>query len=150
MSLLDTSVPVPTTITKSPSVLVPLDAITDSNAVVDIRHIGMRDKIMDIGVASTALIAEHIAKAKTVIMNGPLGFYEEEYTQGTAAVLKALAKVKGTTIIGGGDTVALARKLKLDKKIDFVSTGGGAMLDYITYGTLPALEAIKKGSSQKK
>lgn len=150
MSLVDTSVPVPTTITKADNIIVPLDALTESGEVVDIRHVGMRDKIVDIGPATVALIAEKIKNAKTVVMNGPLGLYEEGNVGGTKAVLKHLALVKGETVVGGGDTVALARQLKLDKKIDFISTGGGAMLDYLTNGTLPGIEAVKKSTSQKK
>lgn len=150
MSLTDTSVPVPTTITKAPNVFVPIDAITETGEVVDIRHIGMRDKIVDIGPATVALIAQKLKGAKTVIMNGPLGLYEEGYTGGTKAVLKEISALRAETIIGGGDTVALVRKLKLDKKMAFVSTGGGAMLDYLTNGTLPGIDAVKKSTSQKK
>ncbi len=150
MSLVDTSVPVPTTITKAANIIVPIDALTEAGEVVDIRHVGMRDKIVDIGPATVALIAEKIKNAKTVIMNGPLGLYEEGYVGGTKAVLKHLAVLKGETIVGGGDTVALVRQLKLDKKIDFISTGGGAMLDYLTNGTLPGIDAVKKSASQKK
>lgn len=150
MSLVDTSIPVPTTITKADNIIVPLDALTESGEVVDIRHVGMRDKIVDIGPATVALISEKIKNAKTVVMNGPLGLYEEGHVGGTKAVLKHLALVKGETVVGGGDTVALARQLKLDKKIDFISTGGGAMLDYLTNGTLPGIEAVKKSTSQKK
>ncbi len=150
MSLVDTSVPVPTTITKASNVIVPIDALTEAGEVVDIRHVGMRDKIVDIGPATVALIAEKIKGAKTVIMNGPLGLYENGHVGSTKAVLKHLAAIQGQTIIGGGDTVALARQLKLDKKIGFISTGGGAMLDYLTNGTLPGIEAVKKSASQKK
>lgn len=150
LSLIDTSVPVPTTITKALNVIVPIDAVLESGKIVDINHVGMRDKIMDIGPATVALISEKIKSAKTVIMNGPLGLYEEGYTGATKAVLKQLALVKGETILGGGDTVSIARTLKLDKKIDFVSTGGGAMLDYLTNETLPGIEAVKRSSSQKK
>lgn len=150
MSLVDTSVPVPTTITKASNVIVPIDALTEAGEVVDIRHVGMRDKIVDIGPATVALIAEKIKGAKTVIMNGPLGLYENGHVGSTKAVLKHLATIQGQTIIGGGDTVALARLLKLDKKIGFISTGGGAMLDYLTNGTLPGIEAVKKSASQKK
>lgn len=150
MSLVDLSVPVPTTITKASNIIVPIDALTEAGEVVDIRHVGMRDKIVDIGPATVALIAEKIKSAKTVIMNGPLGLYEEGHVGGTKAVLKHISLVQGQTIVGGGDTVALARQLKLDKKIDFISTGGGAMLDYLTNGTLPGIEAVKKSASQKK
>lgn len=150
MSLVDTSIPVPTTITKADNIIVPLDALTESGEVADIRHVGMRDKIVDIGPATVALISEKIKNAKTVVMNGPLGLYEEGHVGGTKAVLKHLALVKGETVVGGGDTVALVRQLKLDKKIDFISTGGGAMLDYLTNGTLPGIEAVKKSTSQKK
>lgn len=150
MSLVDTSVPIPSTITKAPNIIVPIDAVTENGDVVDIRHLGMRDKIVDIGPATVALLGQKIKGAKTVIMNGPLGLYEDGWTGGTRAVLKDLAQTKGEVIIGGGDTVALARALKLHTKIDFVSTGGGAMLDYLTNGTLPGIEAVKKSASQKK
>lgn len=150
MSLVDTSVPVPTTITKADNIIVPIDALTEGGDVVDIRHIGMRDKIVDIGPATVALIAEKTKNAKIIIMNGPLGIYEKGNVGGTKAVLKHVSSLKAETIIGGGDTVALARQLKLNKKIDFISTGGGAMLDYLTNGTLPGIEAVKKSASQKK
>ncbi len=150
MSLSDSSTPVPTTITKAPNILLPIDGVTENGDVLDIRHLSMRDKIVDIGPATVALLAQKIQKAKTIIMNGPLGMYEEGWIGGTKAVLKELALVKGEVIIGGGDTVALARKAKLDTKMDFVSTGGGAMLDYLTNGTLPGIEAVKKSASQKK
>lgn len=150
MSLVDTSVPVPTTIAKADNIIVPIDAVTETGDVVDIRHVGMRDKIVDIGPATVALIAEKTKNAKTVIMNGPLGIYEEGWVGGTKAVLKNLATLKSETIVGGGDTVALVRQLKLDKKINFISTGGGAMLDYLTNSTLPGIEAVKKSTSQKK
>lgn len=149
LSLIDTSVPVPSTITKAPNIFVPIDAILESGKIVDINHVGMRDKIMDAGPATVALIAEKIKSAKTIIMNGPLGLYEDGYTSATKAVLKHITLSKADAILGGGDTVAMARSLKLDKKIKFVSTGGGAMLDYLTNETLPGLEAVKRNSSQK-
>lgn len=112
MSLVDTSVPVPTTITKATNVIVPIDALTEAGEVVDIRHVGMRDKIVDIGPATVALIAEKIKGAKTVIMNGPLGLYEEGHVGGTKAVLKHLSLVQGQTIVGIGDTVCSCSTIK--------------------------------------
>lgn len=149
LSLIDTSVPVPSTITKATNIFVPIDAILESGKIVDINHVGMRDKIVDAGPATVALIAEKLKSAKTIIMNGPLGLYEEGYISATKAVLKQITLAKGDAILGGGDTVAMARSLKLDKKIKFISTGGGAMLDYLSNETLPGLDAVKRKSAQK-
>ena len=75
--------------------------------------------------------------------NGPVGYYEKGFDAGSKVLLKGLAASKADVIIGGGDTVALVAKLKMENDFTFVSTGGGATLDFLVAGTLPAIKALK-------
>ena len=77
---------------------------------------------------------------------GPLGYFEEGGVEGNEACAKAISESKATSIVGGGDTVASIEHLGIMEKIYFVSTGGGAMLDFLANGTLPGIEAIKENS----
>jgi phosphoglycerate kinase len=77
-------------------------------------------------------------------VNGPLGNYEEGFDAATKALLKEIAaQKKAVTIVGGGDSVALVQKLKLEKEFSFVSTGGGAMLEFLAKGKLPGVDALR-------
>jgi phosphoglycerate kinase len=107
------------------------------------QHVGTKDMIVDVGPGSIQSLRDTVARAKLIVWNGPLGWYEEGFTQGTEELLRMIAESKATSIIGGGDTVALVSSLKLENKFTFVSTGGGAMLDYLANETLPGLEALK-------
>jgi phosphoglycerate kinase len=109
-----------------------------------------QDVIVDIGPQSITLIAEKIAKAKLVVWNGPTGWYEKGFTKGTIALAKACIASNAHTIIGGGDTGAVIEKTvsqassaPLRQSKIFVSTGGGATLDYLANGTLPGITALK-------
>lgn len=99
--------------------------------------------IVDIGPKTIETIKEKIEKAKFILWNGPLGKYEDGYSAGTEEILKIIAKSKAYSVIGGGDSVSLISKLKLESKFGFVSTGGGATLDFLTKGTLPGIKALK-------
>lgn len=102
----------------------------------------------DIGNQTIAKFVEIIEKAGTILWAGPLGAYEEpEYSLGTAQIAKAIAKktAEGSyTVIGGGDTITAVNGYSLLDKFSFVSTGGGAMLQYLATKTLPAIEALNK------
>jgi phosphoglycerate kinase len=102
---------------------------------------------LDIGPKTIAKYAKILAQAKTVVWAGPMGKYEEDdYIQGTKGLANSLKKVKergGLVIVGGGDTVAAINKVGLLNNINFVSSGGGAMLEFLSKGTLPAIEALK-------
>ena len=89
------------------------------------------------------MIQERFSDAKMILLNGPLGDYEHGFGSATEAVLKAMSQSKAITIVGGGDSVALVQKLKLENAFTFVSTGGGAMLEYLAKGTLPGIKALK-------
>jgi len=102
-------------------------------------------ELLDIGEETQRIFAREIATAKTVVWNGPMGMVEDErYRQGTHAVYEALVKNEpAEVIVGGGDTLAAIRDEKHLERIDFVSTGGGAMLKLIEQGTLPGLEVLR-------
>ncbi|MBP9715499.1 MAG: phosphoglycerate kinase [Candidatus Pacebacteria bacterium] len=99
--------------------------------------------ILDIGEESVKILNEYVKKSKLILWNGPLGKYEASGGQATKAVLKAITKSKAKSIIGGGDTVALISEMKIEKKFSFVSSGGGATLDFLANGTLPAIKALR-------
>ncbi len=102
---------------------------------------------LDIGPAAARSFASVIRKSKTVIWNGPMGVFEmAPFADGTKSVAKACAAAtrKGAfTMVGGGDSVAAVNQLKLAKKVSFVSTGGGAMLEFLEGKELPGISAIK-------
>jgi phosphoglycerate kinase len=98
---------------------------------------------VDIGPETQAVYAEIINKSKTVFWNGPMGMFEKKpFDKGTVAVAKAMAKCKGVTVVGGGDSVAAIEKAKLGGEFTFVSTGGGASLEFLEGKKLPGLVAL--------
>ena len=98
---------------------------------------------LDIGPATSAAYAAALADAKTVIWNGPMGVFEvDAFAQGTLAVAQAVAAVNGTTIIGGGDSIAAARKAGVSASLTHISTGGGASLEFLGGRTLPGVAVL--------
>jgi phosphoglycerate kinase len=98
---------------------------------------------VDAGRATIALYEDEIAKAKTILWNGPLGIFEiPDFAQGTIAIAEALARSKATTIIGGGDSVTAVRQAGLADKMTFISTGGGATLELLEGKELPGVAAL--------
>ncbi len=98
---------------------------------------------LDIGPRTGDLYAAAIADAGTVLWNGPMGAFEmEPFAGGTRAVAEAVAKAPGTTVIGGGDSVAAIRKFGLEDEVDWLSTGGGASLELLEGKKLPGVEAL--------
>lgn len=85
-----------------------------------------------------------IGAAGTIVWNGPMGDIDSGYWDGTKIVANAVAKSRGYKIVGGGDTIHALHTLGLSDKMDFVSTGGGAMLEFLAYGDLPGLQALRQ------
>lgn len=98
--------------------------------------------ILDIGEESIKNLAQLIKKSKLILWNGPLGIYEDGGAEATKRILKLVASSKAESIIGGGDTVALVSQLKMENKFSFVSTGGGATLEFLADGTLSGIKAL--------
>jgi phosphoglycerate kinase len=100
---------------------------------------------VDIGPATIKAYEAAIAGAKTVVWNGPMGVFEiEAFAAGTNAVARAVAGVKGTTIIGGGDSIAAVKKAGIADRITHISTGGGASLEFLGGRTLPGVAALEE------
>jgi 3-phosphoglycerate kinase len=98
---------------------------------------------VDIGHATIALYEEQIAKAKTILWNGPVGVFEiPDFADGTFAIAEALAKSNATTIIGGGDSVTAVKQAGLADRMTFISTGGGASLELLEGKELPGVAAL--------
>lgn len=105
---------------------------------------GLNHEGKDITLESVCRFKEIINKAGTVIWAGPMGVYEEEqFEKGTKEIARTIVSSKAFTIVGGGDTEAALTKFGLDDKIDFISSGGGAMFEFLATGTLAGIEAVR-------
>ena len=106
--------------------------------------------IVDIGVATVKLYSAVIGRAKTIIWNGPVGFAEiPAFAKGTIAVARAMHKSKGFTVVGGGDTLAALVRYRLMRGFSHISTGGGAMLEFLSGVTLPAIKALENSTAAR-
>lgn len=130
-----------------PHCLVPVDVTVeraDGQAIVKKPSEVLPDeRIVDVGPDSLALIAPYIVDAKSVLWNGPTGLYEHGFTHWTQSIAEIIGKTAATKVIGGGDTIAAIQESGVDMStLGFLSTGGGAMLEYLRDGTLPGIEAL--------
>ena len=129
------------------SLVVPADKVgtADMRKAARIAAAGQvrpNEIILDHGPGTSALLADLAHKVKTILWNGPLGNYENGFTDATDAFARAVAASGARSVVGGGDTIASIQNLGLLSHFSFVSTGGGAMLDFLAKGTLPGIEAL--------
>ena len=100
--------------------------------------------IFDIGAKSADEVAEIIKNAGTVVWNGPVGVFEfDQFGEGTKTIAHAIANTKAFTLAGGGDTIAAIQKYDIYDKISYISTAGGAFLEFLEGKTLPAVEILE-------
>jgi len=105
------------------------------------------DMIMDVGPETSQQLNKMIAQANTIVWNGPLGVFEfEQFSQGTRSLAKAIAESSAYSIAGGGDTIAAISKFNIEDKISYISTGGGAFLEFLEGKKLPAIEILEEAA----
>ena len=137
------------TIIKNKKILLPSYVVVTKgrDANLEEKHIDDvedDDIIFDIGQSSIEDFSQYINSAKTIIWNGPMGYFEEErFAKGTAGIALKISESTGYSIIGGGETLASFSNLNMMDCVDYASTAGGAFLEYIELGTLPCIEVIK-------
>ncbi len=137
--------------TKGGSVPIPVDVVcakefsADAEATVkDAKDVAADDLILDIGPKTAAQLAGILAKAGTIVWNGPVGVFEfERFGGGTKTLARAIAGSAAFSIAGGGDTVAAIAKYGIENKIGYISTGGGAFLEFLEGKKLPAVEILE-------
>ncbi len=137
---------------KKVNVILPVDhiaaeAFEENAAPVAVDGVDIPDSLMgmDVGPKTIALIKDAVSKAKSVVWNGPLGVFEfDSFAKGTLDIAKAVADCKGTTVVGGGDSVAAVNKFGLADRLSHVSTGGGASLEFLQGLPLPGIVALQK------
>jgi len=131
----------------SDKLLLPTDVVVKNNQGVFIKRpsqVLKEDKILDDGPATISMLEKKLLSSKFVLWNGPLGDYEKGFREGTVELARAIAKSGVKSIIGGGDTLAVVSKMNLENKFSFISTGGGAMLDFLANETLPGIEVLER------
>lgn len=154
-SLLDEEVKLSTEVLSSNKILLPEDVMVESREVKKPNEIGVNERIVDFGPKSLQQIFNLAEDANTIVWNGPLGYYEGGYESGTKKLLLGLNEIQKrhadkVVILGGGDTVTeidktnseLIAENKEIMKFTHISTGGGAMIDFLSNGTLPGIDAV--------
>ncbi len=133
-------VPIPT------DVVVAKEFGANAQAVVKkATEVAEDDMILDIGPETAATLATKLKAAGTIVWNGPVGVFEfDQFAKGTEAIAHAIAESPAFSIAGGGDTVAAIAKFGIEKKVSYITTGGGAFLEVLEGKTLPAFEILSK------
>ena len=112
-----------------------------------VTEVEQDDMIMDVGPETSALLNKHIEQAKTIVWNGPLGVFEfDQFSQGTRNIAEAIASCDAYSIAGGGDTIAAISKFNVADGISYISTGGGAFLEFLEGKKLPAVALLEEAA----
>ncbi|MBI5447198.1 MAG: phosphoglycerate kinase [Gammaproteobacteria bacterium] len=134
----------------------PLDVVVSENiseaaeaTIKSIEQVGPAEKIVDIGPKTIAYYCELISQAKTILWNGPVGVFEmTPFSKGTADIAQAIANSQAFSVAGGGDTIAAIDKFQVADRISYISTGGGAFLEYVEGKTLPAVSMLEQRAGE--
>ncbi|MEA5033645.1 MAG: phosphoglycerate kinase [Sphaerochaeta sp.] len=137
---------------KGVRVILPVDHVcaaefNEQAQVVSVDSVDIPEGLigMDVGPKTLALVDKELKGAKSIVWNGPMGVFEfDAFAAGTKAVAKMVAECTGTTVVGGGDSVAAVNKFGFADRIDHVSTGGGASLEFLEGRELPGIKALEK------
>ncbi|PCI20890.1 phosphoglycerate kinase [Candidatus Wolfebacteria bacterium] len=132
---------------KNKKIILASDVVVMKEDKIEVKKFNEVEKdemIVDIGPESFKELEKLVSNSTFILWNGPLGYYEHGFKDSTENLVKVLSQSDSKTIVGGGDTVALISKLKLEDSFSFVSSGGGAMLEFLQKGTLPGIEALKQ------
>ena len=125
----------------------------DENAeatVKAVNEVGEDDLILDVGPETASRYRELLAKAGTIVWNGPVGVFEfDNFAAGTRALAEAIADSDGFSIAGGGDTLAAVSKFGVTDRISYISTGGGAFLEFLEGKKLPAVDVLEQRAAER-
>lgn len=143
---------------RNAEILIPVDVVVAKEFSKDavattkkVTEIADDDMILDIGPETSKKLAAVIDKAKTIVWNGPVGVFEmDKFAAGTKALTEAIANSSAFSIAGGGDTLAAIDKFKVTDKISYISTGGGAFLEFIQGDKLPAVSMLEEAMQKSK
>jgi len=131
-------------IMKKTKVPLPSDVVVENGKTKPVEAVTKDEAILDIGPETAKAFAASLKEAGTIVWNGPVGVFEKEpFAKGTQALARAVASSDAFSIAGGGDTIAAIHKFKVDRKIDYISTAGGAFLEYLEGKKLPAVAALE-------
>jgi len=130
---------------------IPVDIIVSTDLqgqaptrIAPVGHIEEKEMILDIGPDTYELFKRIISQSKMIVWNGPMGVFEnEKFASGSREMAQIVAQTNGFSVVGGGETITLLEQLNLTDKIDHISTGGGAMLNFLAGQKLPGIEALK-------
>ena len=126
-------------------IILPIDIVTSNKEIKDINNLNDDDIGFDIGPKTIELFKNELKNAKRVVINGPMGVFEEpDFSKGTEELYKCLKENNIKTLVGGGDSAASVNHLGYQDAFFHISTGGGATLDYLSGKTLPAIEVIEE------
>lgn len=131
---------------KNSKIIIPTDVVVENPHGIEektLADIHENDIIYDIGPASIEALRPLMEKSNSILWNGPMGNFERGFKSGTDAIAKMIAGVPAHSIVGGGDTLSSIQSLNLGGHFGFISTAGGAMLDFLANGTLPGLAALE-------
>ncbi len=139
------------------SVPIPTDVVcakefspTALATVKSVNEVEADDMILDIGPVTSAVFAAQIKESGTIVWNGPVGVFEfDQFGNGTKVLAHAIAESKGFSIAGGGDTLAAIAKYQITSQVGYISTGGGAFLEFLEGKTLPAVEILLQRAANK-